>query len=156
MSAKEREAYYRGEVAKLKREQQQLVDKIAASDDEMLFAALQDRFRDGQKELKVLEAKHAKCASNLAMPSKLFEHARGYLASPSKVWKNGDLKTRQTVLKVCLAEPLRYRRNQGFRTPKTTPIFSALAASRGSGSGLVEHSGIEPLTSCMPCRRSPS
>ena len=22
--------------------------------------------------------------------------------------------------------------------------------------GLVEHSGIEPLTSCMPCRRSPS
>jgi len=24
------------------------------------------------------------------------------------------------------------------------------------GEGLVEPSGIEPLTSCMPCRRSPS
>ena len=132
-----------------------LVDKIASSEGE-LFTALQERFRDGQRELKILEAKQAKCASSLVVPKKLFEHSREFLASPSKIWENGDLKTRQTVLKVCFAEPLMYSRNGGFRTPETTSIYNVLAASSGGERGLVEPRGVEPLTSCMPCKRSPN
>ncbi len=39
---------------------------------------------------------------------------------------------------------------------KTTLHFNALGSFAVAGCGMVEPSGIEPLTSCMPCRRSPS
>ena len=38
----------------------------------------------------------------------------------------------------------------------TPTTFNLLTGAKSAGVDLVEISGIEPLTSCMPCKRSPS
>ncbi len=45
---------------------------------------------------------------------------------------------------------------EGRRTPNSASIPSSACQFSDVGKRLVEPSGIEPLTSCMPCKRSPS
>ena len=58
--------------------------------------------------------------------------------------------------RLAFSEPISYCRKTDLRTAKTTLHFNALGDFYATKSGMVEPSGIEPLTSCMPCRRSPS
>ena len=49
-----------------------------------------------------------------------------------------------------------HRAFEGIFRAATTLKFKCLGGFCVRNSRMVEHSGIEPLTSCMPCRRSPS
>jgi site-specific DNA recombinase len=59
------------------------------------------------------------------------------------------------TLKQVLSDHL-YCPNQGFRTAELSLPFKAFETLAALGPGLVELDGIEPSTSCMPCKRSPS
>ncbi len=72
------------------------------------------------------------------------------------MWLRGDIDDKRLVLKLTFDGQLPYRRNVGFQTPAYALPFKVLRGFSDPKSGMVEHSGIEPLTSCMPCRRSPS
>jgi site-specific DNA recombinase len=84
------------------------------------------------------------------------EHALAFLANPWNLYEKGEFTFKRTVLKLAFAEPLRYSRNEGYRTAKTTFPFKVLADFSTQKCGMVEPRGIEPLTSCMPCKRSPN
>jgi site-specific DNA recombinase len=86
----------------------------------------------------------------------VLEHALSFISNPWNLWRSGDPTLQKLVLRLTFSERLAYCRNNGLRTPKTTLPFKVLASITGGERRMVELSGIEPLTSCMPCKRSPS
>ncbi len=75
------------------------------------------------------------------------EHALAFLASPWNLYEKGEFVFKRTVLKLAFAEPLRYSRNEGYRTAEITFPFKVLAYISTQKCGLVEPRGVEPLTS---------
>ncbi|MEM5581183.1 hypothetical protein WNZ15_01885 [Roseibium sp. AS2] len=50
----------------------------------------------------------------------------GLLSRPWKIWENGEVERRQTVLKLVFDDRLAYCRENGFRTPEIAVPFKAL------------------------------
>ena len=69
-----------------------------------------------------------------------------FLANPWKLWDSGQLRDRQTVLKLVFADKLRYTRESGYRTADLSLPFKMLNDFSAAKSGMVDASGIEPLT----------
>ena len=84
------------------------------------------------------------------------EDALTFLANPWNHYERGSFHLKRTVLKLAFAEPLRYSRNNGYRTAEVTFPFKVLADFRTRRCGMVEPRGIEPLTFALRTRRSPS
>ena len=82
--------------------------------------------------------------------------AIAFLSNPLKLWQSDCLGDPNLTLRLVFASPLAYCRENGMRTADLTLPFKALANFDAEKGEMVEHSGIEPLTSCMPCRRSPN
>ncbi|MEO0637776.1 MAG: hypothetical protein AAFY73_14140, partial [Pseudomonadota bacterium] len=74
------------------------------------------------------------------------EPALKFLVNPWNIYKKGDLALKRTVLKLAFTEPLRYNREKGYRTAKTTLPFKALAEILTPKCGLVGPEGLEPPT----------
>ncbi len=84
------------------------------------------------------------------------EHTMTFLVSPWIIDENGGIALRRTVPKVAFAEPLSYTHESGYRTAKTGFLFRGLTGISTQICEMVEPRGVEPLTSCMPCKRSPN
>src|SRR6056297_2642435 len=115
-----------------------------------------------EKRIGELERKKIKLAeqADSAVPdqrrlSDFIEPALTFLASPWNIYKNGNFSLKRTVLKLAFAEPLRYSRNECYRTAETTFPFKVLADFSSLECGMVEPRGIEPLTSSLRTTRSP-
>lgn len=74
-----------------------------------------------------------------------------FMCSPLKLWQQGGLEEKHTVLNLTFARKLRYTKAGGFGTAALSLPFSVFQACTTANTNLVEHSGIEPLTSSMPC-----
>ena len=72
------------------------------------------------------------------------EPAMKFLANPWNIYQKGGFAMRQTVLRLAFAEPLRYSRENGYRTAKTTFPFKVLAEISSPKCGMVGDPGIEP------------
>ena len=70
-----------------------------------------------------------------------------FLANPWNLWRSGRITLQRTVLRLAFSERISYRRNEGYRTPKTTLPFKALADFSGENGMMVEPKGVEPSTS---------
>lgn len=57
----------------------------------------------------------------------MFELAITFLASPCNIWEKGTFAERRAVLKMAFIGRLAYSRKSGFRTPKISIPFKALA-----------------------------
>ncbi|MFM2224187.1 MAG: hypothetical protein RJA07_389 [Bacteroidota bacterium] len=92
-----------------------------------------------------------------------------YSLNISKMWASGDLWERQTLQKIVFPDKIYYNcDNSNYRTEKINSIisenarlskvFSQLETKNPSrfvrDSEMVENIGVEPTTSCMPCKRS--
>jgi site-specific DNA recombinase len=60
------------------------------------------------------------------------------------------------VLRMAFPQALAYCRNEGYRTAGIAEPFRLLRDLTTPKYGMVELGGIEPPTSCMPCKRSPN
>ena len=69
------------------------------------------------------------------------------MSNPWKIYEKDTFVLKRTVLKLAFAQPLRYNRNEGYRTAEITYPFKVLADFLQQKCGLVEPRGIEPLTS---------
>ena len=74
----------------------------------------------------VIRERIEKCGTPLATYVDTFEHSMTFLANPWKLWENGGIEHRQTVLKVPFADQLAYDRENGFRPPAISLPFTAL------------------------------
>lgn len=73
--------------------------------------------------------------------SEFIEPALQFLANPWNPCKKGDFAMQQTVLRLTFAETLRYSRNEGYRTAKTTFPFKVLSGVSTQKCEMVDLSG---------------
>jgi len=67
-----------------------------------------------------------------------FRTAFAFLANSYKLWRSPELEDRRTMLRLTFGEQPAYRRNEGFRTAKTTLPFKILQQISAGNSGLVD------------------
>ncbi len=82
------------------------------------------------------------------------EHALAFLSNPCSIYEKCEFTFKRTVLKLAFAEPLRYSRNEGYRTAKTTFPFKVLADFLTQKCGMADPRGFEPLASAFGGQRS--
>ena len=104
-----------------------LLDRIMNSSSPSVIGAYEKRIEELERE-KIRLAERAELAvPSEARLSEFIEPAMAFLASPWNIYRNGNFALKRTVLKLAFAEPLRYSRNEGYRTAKTTFPFKVLA-----------------------------
>jgi site-specific DNA recombinase len=114
------------------------IEQITKVKEEVVFRALEAKIRELSLQKEILADKLKNIDAPPAHLTKLFEHSYKFLSNPQNIWENGDLARRQAVVCACFVPPLRFKRSIGFRTPKLTPIFSALKASEEGDECLAE------------------
>ena len=77
-----------------------------------------------------------------------------FIQEPVKVWRNGNLEEKQHVLKMVFTRNLSYHKETGFGTIEKSLPFKLCEGNNATVSVMVELRGLEPRTSCMPCKRS--
>ena len=123
-----------------------LLDRIVEASSPSVIAAYESRIDKLEREkIKLTEA-----AEEIVPPQgrldEFIEHALTFLANPWKLYEKGDFALKRTVLKLAFLEPLRYSRNEGYRTAKITFPFKVLAGFSTPKCGMVGPAGFEPAT----------
>ena len=109
--------------------------------------------RSFEKKIEKLETKKLVLAekSMKSTPTKhtfdeMFELALALLSNPRKIWDNGQLAMKRTLLKLAFAERLSYCRKTGLRTPTLSLPFKVLGGVLSNGNEMVHREGFEPST----------
>ena len=133
-----------------------LLDRIVDASSSSVIQAYEKRIDKLEREKIKLSEQAAMKVPPKGRLEEFIEHGLTFLGNPWKLYENGGFAFKRTVLKLAFAEPLRYSCDNGYRTAKATFPFEVLADISTQKCGMVEPRGIEPLTSCMPCKRSSS
>jgi site-specific DNA recombinase len=133
-----------------------LLDRVVDASGQSLVRAYEAKIEKLEKQKLLLADQAAQAVPPKGRFEDFIEHTLTFLASPWNIYDNGGIALRRTVLKLAFAEPLSYNRKSGYRTAKTTFPFKVLAGFSTQKCEMVEPRGVEPLTSCMPCKRSPN
>ena len=81
-----------------------------------------------EKKKIALREKIAGSARPPARFERVYRTAFEFLENPRKLWRSSLFEHRRAVLRMAFETHLRYDRNQGYRTPKTTLPFKVLAS----------------------------
>ncbi|SFF97046.1 Resolvase, N terminal domain [Novosphingobium sp. CF614] len=118
-------------VTKADEEIARLLERIVSStSSETVIVAYEKRIAQLEREKLVLSERHSNAGKPLRPFGEMFELANAFLSKPSNLWKSDRIEDKQTVIRLVFADRITYARNQGFRTPKTSPIFKALEAMK--------------------------
>lgn len=110
-------------------------------------AAYEQRIEKLERRKLVLADQAANAAPPEDRLEELIEPALTFLSNPWQIYEKGTFALKRTVLKMAFAQPLRYNRNEGYRTAEITYPFKVLADFLQQRRGLVEPRRIELLTS---------
>ena len=149
-------AILKTEMVQLERQADKLIDLIV----DAVSPDLRSRYEVRLRQIDLDKVKLNEKMIAYGQPKQTFDAAYRtamlFLSNPLKLWVSEVGEGKISVLKLAFSEKLIFARDEGYRTAKTSMPFSLLEALPGNISGLVELSGVEPLTSCMPCKRSTS
>lgn len=123
-----------------------LLDRIVDASSPSVIKAYETRIEKLEREKLRLEDKAENATGPRGHQSEFIEPALKFLASPWNIYKNGSLALKQTVLRLVLAEPLHYCRQNGYRTAKITFPFKVLADFSKQKCEMVGQAGLEPAT----------
>ena len=135
----------KAELRKLEAASERLMDRILEADT-ALVTSYEKRLTAMEKDKVVLREKIAGSARPPARFDNVYRTAFGFLENPQKLWRSSQLTHRSAVLRMAFASHLRYARNRGYRTPKTTLPFKALASFGDLKEEMVPRGGFEPPT----------
>ena len=88
--------------------------------------------------------------------SAILDKLQDVLANPAGLWKSGSLALKQAIQEFTFPGGIILEKSRKFRNREKALPYRFIEAFDPQKKGLVDLSGIEPLTSCMPCKRSPS
>jgi site-specific DNA recombinase len=130
-------------------------------------------FEKFHKKLKTekleIETNLHKPENRSSNPEKAIEVAIHLASKLNTLWDCSDYLQKQKLQNLVFPEGLQYhRKNDSLRTIRTNSVFVSISElvrlwedgkmenpdAESGFSALVEDSGFEPLTSCMPCKRS--
>ena len=146
----------REQLADTEKQARKLLDRIVATESNALVKSYEAKLVDLENTKLLLAEKLDTASQNRPALEDMLELSFAFLSNPCKVWEKAGYALRRTILKLVLTEPFVYCRINGPRTPKSTLPFKYLGRFSGAKVDMVEPRGVEPLTSCMPCKRSPN
>ena len=126
---------------------EKLFDRIVDASNQTIIRGYEQRIDDLERQKALAKERLQRGGQPLRPLEESFELALCFLSNPWKIWENGDLAQKKTVLRLAFSERLPYSRNQGLRTPKIAYPFKVLDQIQGGNCKMVELRGIEPLTS---------
>ncbi len=115
------------DILKAEKEVKTLLERIVETDTPSVVKAYEKRIARLEQNMSAMREKLASSAVPVGNFDKCLEHALMFLANPWKIWASGRIALQNTVLRLAFAERIAYRRNEGYRTPKTTIPFKLLA-----------------------------
>ena len=122
----------------------QLLDRIVKASSDSVVSAYETRITKLEKEKLALTDKLSQTGKPKRPFGEMFELTMSFLANPCNLWKSERYEDKQTVLKLVFSSPLKYKKNEGFRTPDFSSIFSLLQEISGRKEGMAEREGFEP------------
>ena len=135
---------------------EQFLDRILTTQSPTLMATYERQIDHLESQRILLDEK----ISDLAIVDDSLETvnrtALDFIANPYARWASEGLSGKRLVLKATFSRALAYSKDEGYRTAALSLPFLVLRDLSDTNSSLVEHSGFEPLTSCMPCKHSTS
>lgn len=115
-----------------------------------MISALEKRVEKLEREKLLVAEKAETTVPAEGRFGESIELALRFLSSPWHIYENGSLPLRQTVLRLAFVEPLRYSRENGYRTTETAFPFKILAGLQGPDCQMVPPERIELSTSPLP------
>lgn len=146
---KEQGKSVKAELSQIERKIAQLMDRLMEADSESVIRAYEKRIGDLETDRMIIRERIEKCGTPLATYEETFEHSMTFLANPWKIWENGSIEHRQTVLKLAFADQLAYDRESGFRTPEISLPFKMLEDICSGNLEMAHPRGFEPLASAF-------
>lgn len=135
----------KAELRKLETASERLMDRILEAE-VPLVASYEKRLAAMEKDKVAIREKIAGSTKPAAKFDKVYRTAFDFLENPQKLWASSQFEHRRAVLRMAFDTHLRYARNQGYRTPKTTLPFKVLAGLNGPKKKMVRPAGLEPAT----------
>lgn len=142
------------ELVTLDRGIEQLLDKLIEASSPTVISAYEKRIDSMEKQKLVLQEKLVKKSQPVHDFDTAFRTALQILSNPLKIWHLGQFEHKRMLLRIGFADKLTYVRNEGFRTAEIAQPFRALRHFANDNCGMVEVSGIEPLTPCVQSKCS--
>jgi site-specific DNA recombinase len=127
-----------------------LLERILKVSNETVLARFEDQIETLEMQKLAMAEKLRDEGQNHRPFDEMFELAMRFFSNPCNIWENGKLEHKRTVLKLAFAEGPVYDRKGGFRTPKTSMIFSALEGFDGPSFKMAEGVGFEPTLGDYP------
>lgn len=121
-----------------------LLDRIMNASSPSVIGAYEKRIVELERQKIRLTERAESAVPEAGRLTEFIEPALTFLANPWNIYKNGSFALKRTVLKLAFAEPLRYSRNEGYRTAEITFPFKVLADFQSLKCGMVEGAGFEP------------
>ena len=121
-----------------------LLGRIVQANSPTVISAYETRIEELELQRLKLADKIDSAHPGKGHLSEFIEPALQFLTSPWNLYQKGDFAMQQTVLRLTFAEPLRYSRNEGYRTAEITFPFKVLADFSTPKCGMVGDPGIEP------------
>jgi DNA invertase Pin-like site-specific DNA recombinase len=141
-SAKQRKAGLQQQRQTLEQQSAQLLSLILEAKLPAVVQAYEAKIADIENQKRLLDEKIANCSSSARPRSAILRTSLAFLENPYRLWASGDLAHQRAVLKLVFGGKLPYRKNEGFRTPKTTLPFKVLGDILTSENKMAERSGI--------------
>jgi site-specific DNA recombinase len=132
------------ELAKVERDIERFLDRIAQAEPLSVITVYENRIRRLEERKIEISEKIANCGRPLRSFDETLRTSLDFLANPCNLWASDRLEHKKAVLKLAFANRLIYVRNEGFRTPDLALPFRVLADLRSPKSKLARPEGFEP------------
>ncbi len=147
---------FKAELIQLERQAEKLVDLVIDAPSADLRARYEDRLRQIEADKIAVKEKLVSDGKPPRSFDAAYRTAMMFLANPLNLWHSPRLENKRTVLKLTFSERLIYSRFEGYRTPATSMPFRLFGAFDAGKEGMVDATGIEPVTPSMSTRCSPA
>ncbi len=138
------------EITRIEKETEEFLSRIVSTQNASVIAAYENKIASLERE-KLLTAEKLQRSMRPATSKRdVLELSMKFLSNPYKLWDSGDVILQKIVLRLAFSERLEYKRNEGYRTPKTTLSFKVLASFFTEREGMVLQERIELSTSPLP------
>jgi len=128
---------------------ERMADKMIDTDNALVSGQIEKRMAQLERDKLLVTEKIEKLSKPVRAFDELFEHALIFLANPQKIWDKGNFEDKRNVLKLAFSERLKYSRETGIRTPKTSIPFKTLGVFLDGQNEMAHPRGFEPLASAF-------
>lgn len=114
-----------------------ILDRIVGTSSPKVMKAFEERIESLERQKIRLTEQAAQSVPPDGQAERFIEPLLGFLTNHWNIYKKWSIALKRTVLKLAFIEPLRYSRETGYRTAKTTFPFKVLADFSTSKHGVV-------------------